>query len=108
MLAWHLLVHLPLVLLLMLPPWGRIRLQGEPLEYRVIRLWQGGLMRVFGFRMRRYGTPLPGEPLFVANHVSWVDLVTLHSQRMMGFDARSEGRRVGKEGGSTVRIRWWD
>ncbi|MDQ2701623.1 MAG: 1-acyl-sn-glycerol-3-phosphate acyltransferase [Pseudomonadota bacterium] len=90
MLAWHLVVHLPIVLLLMLPPWGRIGLRGEALEYRVIRLWQGGLMRVFGFRMRRHGTPLPGAALFVANHVSWVDIVALHSQRMMGFVAKRE------------------
>jgi len=91
MLAWHVLVHLPLVLLLMLPPWGRIRLRGgESLEYRVIRLWQGGLMRVFGFRMRSRGTPLPGATMFVANHVSWVDIIALHSQRMMGFVAKRE------------------
>src|SRR3546814_5909365 len=76
----------------MLPPWGRIRLQGEPLEYRVIRLWQGGLMRVFGFRMRRFGTPLPGATMFVANHVSWIDIEALHSQRMMGFVAKREIR----------------
>ena len=90
MLAWHVVVHLPVVLLLMLPPWGRIRLRGESLEYRVIRLWQGGLMRVFGFRMRRRGTPLPGAAMFVANHVSWVDIIALHSQRMMGFVAKRE------------------
>src|SRR5690606_17112554 len=90
MLAWHVLVHLPIVLLLMLPPWGRIGVRGEPLEYRVIRTWQAGLMRVFGFRMRRFGTPLPGATLFVANHVSWVDIIALHSQRMMGFVAKRE------------------
>jgi 1-acyl-sn-glycerol-3-phosphate acyltransferase len=91
MLLWHALVDLPLVLLLMLPPWGRLRLPGgEPLEYRMIRAWQAGLMRVFGFRMRRSGTPLPGPVVFVANHVSWVDIVALHSQRMMGFVAKRE------------------
>ena len=47
-------------------------------------------MRVFGFRLRRIGTPLPGATLFVANHVSWVDIVALHSQRMMGFVAKRE------------------
>lgn len=89
-LAWHVLVDLPLVLLLTLPPWGHARWHGESLEHRVIRLWQGGLMRVFGFRMRRHGTPMPGATLFVANHVSWVDIVALHSQRMMGFVAKRE------------------
>ena len=92
LLAWHVVIDLPLILLLTLAPWGRIRWQGEPLEYRVIRLWQGGLMRVAGFRLRRHGTPHPGATLFVANHVSWVDIVALHSQRMMGFVAKREIR----------------
>ncbi len=91
MLLWHAAIDLPLVLLLMLPPWGRLRLPGgETLEYRVIRAWQAGLVRVFGFRLRRSGTPLPGAVVFVANHVSWVDIVVLHSQRMMGFVAKRE------------------
>jgi len=89
-LAWHLLVDLPLVLLLMAPPIGRLRIGGQRLEHRLIRLWSAGLMRVFGFRLRRRGTPLTGATVFVANHVSWVDIVALHSQRMMGFVAKRE------------------
>jgi len=90
LLMWHVLIDLPIVLLLMLPPLGRIDVRGEPLEHRLIRWWQAGLMRIFGFRMRRRGVPLPGATLFVANHVSWVDIVALHSQRMMGFVAKRE------------------
>jgi 1-acyl-sn-glycerol-3-phosphate acyltransferase len=90
MLLWHLAIDLPIVLLLMTPPFRRIRIDGEPMDHRVIRWWQGGLMRVFGFRMHRRGTPLRGPALFVANHVSWVDIVALHSQRMMGFVAKRE------------------
>jgi 1-acyl-sn-glycerol-3-phosphate acyltransferase len=90
MLAWHLLVDLPVVLLLMLPPWGSIEWHDERLGDRAVRLWQGGLMRVFGFRMHRHGVPLRGAVLFVANHVSWIDIIALHSQRMMGFVAKRE------------------
>ena len=90
LLLWHALVHLPIILLLGLPPIGRIEVRGERIEHRVIRWWQGGLMRVFGFKMHRRGVPLPGAALFVANHVSWVDIVALHSQRMMGFVAKQE------------------
>ncbi|GAB3339944.1 lysophospholipid acyltransferase family protein [Marilutibacter aestuarii] len=86
----HLLVGLPLVLLLTLRPTRRLRVHGERFDYRVIRAWQGGLMRIFGFRVRQTGTPLPGAALFVANHVSWIDISTLHSQRMMGFVAKRE------------------
>ncbi|MFC7301504.1 lysophospholipid acyltransferase family protein [Cognatiluteimonas weifangensis] len=90
LLLGHLLVDLPLVLLLLTPLTAGIELRGEPLGHRAIRLWQGGLMRIFGFRLRRAGTPLPGPAVFVANHVSWLDIVALHSQRMMGFVAKRE------------------
>lgn len=90
LLLWHVLVHLPVVLLLGAPPLREWRIGGEPVGHRAIRWWQGGLMRLFGFRMRRVGTPLAGAVLFVSNHVSWIDIVALHSQRMMGFVAKRE------------------
>jgi len=91
LLLWHLLVDLPLVLLLITPLTAGVRVAGgEPLDHRLIRAWSAGLMRVFGFRLRRIGTPVAGATLFVANHVSWVDIVVLHSQRMMGFVAKRE------------------
>lgn len=91
MLLWHVLVHLPPVLAGIVLPVGRLRLgSGERLDHRLIRAWQAGLMRVFGFRMRRIGAPRDGATLFVANHVSWVDIVALHSQHMMGFVAKKE------------------
>jgi 1-acyl-sn-glycerol-3-phosphate acyltransferase len=90
LLAWHVLIHLPLAMLLTTPLTARARWGGESLEHRVIRAWSAGLMRVFGFRLRRVGTPLSGAAMFVANHVSWIDIETLHSQRMMGFVAKRE------------------
>jgi 1-acyl-sn-glycerol-3-phosphate acyltransferase len=90
MLVWHVLIHLPLAMLLTTPITARLRWRGESLEHRVIRAWSAGLMRVFGFRLRRVGSPLPGAAMFVANHVSWIDIETLHSQRMMGFVAKRE------------------
>ncbi len=91
LLVWHLLIDLPLTLLATALPIHHVRLRdGERLDYRLIRAWQSGLMRVFGLRMRRVGAPLPGATVFVANHVSWIDIVALHSQRMMGFVAKRE------------------
>ena len=91
MLLWHLLLHLPLTLLFITPLTAGLRVPGgERLDHRMIRAWSAGLMRVFGFRLRRVGTPLPGGVMFVANHVSWVDIEVLHSQRMMGFVAKRE------------------
>lgn len=90
MLAWHLMVHLPLVLLLISPLTAGVTLGSERLEHRAIRVWSQGLMWIFGFRLRRIGTPVQGAAMFVANHVSWVDIQALHSQRMMGFVAKRE------------------
>lgn len=92
LLVVHLLVMLPLLLLTMVPLWSGIPVGKERLEHRCIRAWSAGLMRIFGFRLRREGEPLRGAVLFVANHVSWVDITVLHSQRMMGFVAKQEIR----------------
>ncbi|RMH90946.1 1-acyl-sn-glycerol-3-phosphate acyltransferase [Lysobacter pythonis] len=89
-LFWHLLVDLPVVLLLISLPTRGIVVRGLRLEYRAIRWWSRWLMRVFGIRVRGVGDPLAGPTMFVANHVSWVDIVVLHSQRMMGFVAKRE------------------
>ncbi|RPE80054.1 lysophospholipid acyltransferase family protein [Vulcaniibacterium tengchongense] len=90
LLLWHVLVDLPLVLLMMTPLTRNLRIGEETLEHRLIRAWSAGLMRIFGFRLRRFGEPLPGAAMFVANHVSWIDIEALHSQRMMGFVAKRE------------------
>lgn len=91
LLLLHLLVSLPITLLLINPLTARIRLRsGERLDHRAIRAWSTGLMWVFGFRLRRFGQPLPGAVMFVANHVSWLDIELMHSQRMMGFVAKAE------------------
>lgn len=86
----HLLVLLPVAMLIVSLPWARRGEHGQRLDHRVIRWWSAGLVRVFGFRLRRVGEPLRGAVLFVANHVSWIDIVVMHSQRMMGFVAKRE------------------
>ena len=90
LLLLHLLLPLPLTLLCLAPPLSRIGWGPETLGDRAVRAWSAGLLWIFGFRLRRFGTPLPGATLFVANHVSWIDIETLHSQRMMGFVAKRE------------------
>lgn len=105
LLLWHLLVDLPLVLLLGTPPLANIAIGNgdERLGHRMIRAWSAGMMWIFGFRLRRDGAPLPGATLFVANHVSWIDIQALHSQRMMGFVAKREIRNWPAIGWMAVR-----
>ena len=90
LLLLHVLLPLPLTLLCLAPPFARLRWGAETLGDRAVRAWSAGLMWIFGFRLRRTGTPLRGPVLFVANHVSWIDIEALHSQRMMGFVAKRE------------------
>ena len=89
-LTLHLLLGLPITLLLINPLTARLRIAGERLDHRAIRFWQGTLLRIFGFRIVQFGQPLPGGALFVANHVSWMDICLLHSRHVVGFVAKAE------------------
>jgi len=80
----HVLVALPLALVV------ASRLAGVSIRSGLIRWWSGRLMRIFGFRIVRFGTPLPGAVLYVANHISWLDIVLMLSQRAVSFVAKSE------------------
>ncbi len=83
-------IAFPLALAVFNPLAMRLRIGGERLDYRMTRWWSGALVRCFGFRLRRVGEPLPGAVLFVANHVSWMDIELMHSQRIMSFVAKAE------------------
>jgi len=111
LLLLHILVALPLTLLMINPLTARWRIGGERMDHKVIRLWSTGLMRIFGFRLRRYGTPERQAALLVANHVSWLDIELIHSQRVAGFVAKSEIERwplvgwLAKRGGTIYHRR---
>jgi 1-acyl-sn-glycerol-3-phosphate acyltransferase len=76
---------------LMMGPVGRaLTIAGERGDQWGIRTFSRLLMRCFGMRTIRIGTPLPGAVMFVANHVSWIDITLLHSQRAVGFVAKAE------------------
>ncbi|MFC4296631.1 MULTISPECIES: lysophospholipid acyltransferase family protein [Castellaniella] len=67
---------------------------GRARRRRVVRGWSRGLMRLCGVRVRRMGVPVErGAVLWVANHVSWVDIFVLNSVRTTSFVAKSDIRR---------------
>jgi 1-acyl-sn-glycerol-3-phosphate acyltransferase len=86
----HIIIALPLALAVFNPLAQRLSVKGERLDYWMTRWWSRALVRRFGFRIRRAGAPLPGAILFVANHVSWLDIELMHSQRIMSFVAKAE------------------
>lgn len=86
----HLLIALPLAMLVINPLGARLRIGEMRLDHWMTCWWSRWLVRCFGFRLRRYGEPLPGATLFVANHLSWLDIELLHSQAFMCFVAKAE------------------
>src|SRR5688500_2537769 len=90
LLMLNVLVAPVLALLVLNPVAARIPVAGTSLEKFVIRQWSALIVRCFGFRIRHFGTPLPGAVLNVANHVSWLDILLIHSARPVNFVAKSE------------------
>jgi 1-acyl-sn-glycerol-3-phosphate acyltransferase len=90
LLLLHILIAIPIALLAFNPFLASRRIGGERFDHHMTRWWSGTLLRCFGFRIRRIGEPLPGAVLYVANHVSWMDIELMHSQRIMSFVAKAE------------------
>jgi 1-acyl-sn-glycerol-3-phosphate acyltransferase len=90
LLVLHVTVGLAITMAMINPWTARRHWRGERLDSMTIRLWSLLMMRAFGMRVRRFGTPLPGAAMFVANHVSWIDITLLDSQRVVGFVAKAE------------------
>src|SRR5690606_41995364 len=60
----------------------------------VTKAWSCCLMLVCGVKVVRHGAPIMSGPvLWVANHVSWIDIFILNSWRATSFIAKQEIRR---------------
>lgn len=69
-------------------PAGRRRL-GE----LMLNTWSGWLCRAFGVKTRILGDISAGPVLIVANHISWLDIVVMHSAAAMGFVSKAEVKK---------------
>ncbi|HUH30564.1 MAG TPA: lysophospholipid acyltransferase family protein [Rhodanobacter sp.] len=91
LLLLHIVLGIGLCVLVLNPNRGAIMRDGhEPLAHRLERVWARWLLAIFGLRARRFGQPLADPALFVANHTSWLDIVSMHSQRAVCFVAKAE------------------
>ena len=90
LLALHIALSLPLAVLALNPWFAKIPVGRRSFDHVMTSWWSGTLVRLFGFRIRAVGTPLPGAVMYVANHVSWLDIELMHSQRAISFVAKSE------------------
>jgi 1-acyl-sn-glycerol-3-phosphate acyltransferase len=91
LLLLHIVLGIGLCVLVLNPNRGAIMRDGhEPLAHRLERVWARWLLAIFGLRARRFGQPLADPALFVANHTSWLDIVSMHSHRAVCFVAKAE------------------
>lgn len=56
----------------------------------MLNWWTRMVCRVFGIRIRVSGTAEKGPVLIVANHISWIDILVMHSSAAMGFVSKAE------------------
>ena len=77
-----------LLLLACLPCWGVARLTGNTDFWARLFLRQTG--RILGLRTRIAGQPATGPVLYVANHLSWLDILAIGGATGARFIAKSE------------------
>jgi 1-acyl-sn-glycerol-3-phosphate acyltransferase len=62
-------------------------------EQRALRvqIWSQGLLRTLGIRLEVVGAPVnQGPALLVSNHISWLDIATLHAARYCRFISKAD------------------
>lgn len=67
-----------------------IRVGKRSLSEFMLNWWTRMVCRVFGIGIRVNGKAQPGPVLIVANHISWIDILVLHSAAAMGFVSKAE------------------
>lgn len=77
--------------LLLLPLLAATRYLGGRASGLAPCLWHRAARRLIGLRVQVRGAPISGRPLLlVANHTSWLDIVTIGSVMPVSFVAKSE------------------
>ena len=86
----HLLAGTPVTVLCHYRPFRNVRLGGRTLMERTAAWWSRNLCRIFGLRIAVRGEVRPGPQLFVANHISWIDIPLMSSVALLGFVSKAE------------------
>lgn len=93
LLALHLLLATPVVVLCQLQPLSAMSVGGSALGEAALRSWGRIACRIFGLRVRVTGQLHPGAKLLAANHVSWIDIPLLQSVAGPSFVSKAEIQR---------------
>jgi len=76
------------LMVLCVPAWGIARLFGR--EPVIVRVFLGGVGWLLGLRVRIVGKPVERRVLYVANHITWLDIPALGGTRYTQFVAKSQ------------------
>lgn len=82
----------------LLPAWAALRAVHPPASERVPRRYFQGLLRALRVAAHVHGAPQSGSVLFVANHISWMDIPVLGAQVHAAFVAKREVADMGLVG----------
>jgi len=74
LLALLIIIGIPLTIIFLR---GTVPARG--LSSFIITTWLGIVTRLFGVKIKTFGTPLKEKTLFVSNHISWLDVLVLGS-----------------------------
>ncbi|WP_448585647.1 lysophospholipid acyltransferase family protein [Thermaurantiacus sp.] len=74
----------------MVPAYAALKPVHGAIRLHMPRLYHGLLARAFGIHVRLLGTPASGAVLYVANHLSWLDIPVLGSKLPGSFVAKHE------------------
>lgn len=85
---WCRIAMLALALLIALPLHYLFRLVRAPSPWP--RYFLGWAARIAGARVRRIGTPLRRDVFYIANHVSWIDILAIAGASGSAFVAKAE------------------
>lgn len=67
-----------------------VKAGSQSLEELMMKWWCRTVCRIFGVRISLQGRVSNGPVLIVANHISWLDILILHSQAVMSFVSKAE------------------
>jgi 1-acyl-sn-glycerol-3-phosphate acyltransferase len=76
--------------------WTMKRHQGhwsETQRSEAVTRWAQHMLQAMGVDLHIQGEPQPGPLLWVANHIAWLDILSLHAVRQCRFVAKSEVHR---------------
>ncbi len=91
-LAIVLFVFLGVVLTLLISPPG-LKTPPGALHIKLRQWWFRQATRIFGLRLKINGKEHPGASLWVANHISWLDIPVIGGTGNVGFLSKAEIRK---------------